>query len=448
MRGVPLTQVLGAIFFASSLVSMARCLLLEAPQRDMAIYVENLQKRRGIFALSLLLVEGVGWILYAVGLFLVWRQVVDILTISASENVTNLICWIKDTIVLVVGFCWILQVVVRVLVGHRSKFDSHLLLVKYGLVCNIILVDSSIRGQPENGMRGKNFYAALLTMEVFIGSLSLTYLLSALTRSLLSWNSSVRVAGSDGGAAEAAESRIAKTDERGSDGLPVSQEAHAPKLAVFSQNHAPLGDSSSSMNTANIQGTAQGHSATGSASSASNADEVDTRRPPTRLTKVRFGIVIDTLINLLCKPLWSVIVQLSQLDLTGRTKSSGSMVNRTQEAAKKNDARLADAEQGAALPEALMQQTNRSRASWALRALIRCALILISCPFVLAGMLVVCFMEDIVLGADWADREHLEDPASQAVALGVTNFVTAAVYYLLAFDGAGTSVRSWTEILG
>lgn len=124
MRGIPLTQAIAAMFLLASAVSLIRSLMVDARQNEIKELLESYESEEGSpqqeveqqlksdDSVERSLVKAIivifGWVPHLVGLFLLWRGLVNKVGFAAPADLANAVDWVHE-ISLLLAALYIIQ---------------------------------------------------------------------------------------------------------------------------------------------------------------------------------------------------------------------------------------------------------------------------------------------------------------------------------------------------
>jgi hypothetical protein len=127
MRGIPVTQVVGAMYLLPSLLGLLRSLTTSTPEGDIQKLISDLtgpsDSRRGMLRETLNIC---GWYLHLISTIVLLYGVADRIGFSASETVLDVVAVIQ-LFVNSIGVLYLLQEMMFVLldkISPVSRFDS------------------------------------------------------------------------------------------------------------------------------------------------------------------------------------------------------------------------------------------------------------------------------------------------------------------------------------
>ncbi|KAI9164044.1 hypothetical protein HJFPF1_05679 [Paramyrothecium foliicola] len=95
MRGIPVTQAIAGMYMLASICSLVRSLCSRCPERDLKNLLQRLEKST-YWIKEILNVYG--WVPHFIGTYLVWCGLVPRIAFSASGNIANAIDWFHSLI--------------------------------------------------------------------------------------------------------------------------------------------------------------------------------------------------------------------------------------------------------------------------------------------------------------------------------------------------------------
>jgi hypothetical protein len=93
MQGIAVTQAIAAMFLLSSTVSLLRSLIVDDPESDAQILLQDLGEI-GFLKIGTVMF---GWLPHAIAVYLLWYGLVDQIGISAPPNIRNAVLWVTVT---------------------------------------------------------------------------------------------------------------------------------------------------------------------------------------------------------------------------------------------------------------------------------------------------------------------------------------------------------------
>lgn len=493
MKGIPGTQMVAAMFLVPSLISMVRGTCLGSPYRDISKLVARLnstsRSSRLATALGWLI-----WILHGIGLFVIWYQISPVIKITTTEDVTNAFAWVSTTLTSLITI-YISQQAFFSILGATSPIPRWPIVLLLFYTNNLGIAD--MVAPPEVRYKGgKNMktFAAATLWNVSLCSYGLAYLLRKAAEALLMWTRTADIAAEAHPSEQVSSDRMLISDVPGDSHYtasvadvesaltvaPSSSSQVTPHAEVSSTVLSPLPDNNfTAMNTVNTTSdaseprTSSDTSRTGPLPETleapqelsgtppealptqnSNLEKPNTERPPTSTSSSdssKWGVLVWIVLS----PLLVIMILTDYAgiwDPDAYAEPSGLEGG-------SNDAETSHEptamEEGLAGQNGIQQITETSVAvggrylryvlsilNRLLKRVVKCVLLSPWRTCMGIGSLWECT-------AEWLMKNVRSQPQDTVmVAFAILNFVTAVVYYLTIFDGAGTFTPSWTTILG
>ncbi|KAH8899102.1 hypothetical protein GQ53DRAFT_817303 [Thozetella sp. PMI_491] len=482
MKGIPVTQALAAVYFTASLVSMVRGTFIEAPHADLSKLKDRIKTSKRRWHPETL-AGFLSWVPHCIGLLLTWYHISTKATITTTELVHNLVAWI--TAITTIAFAaYFLQHIIIMLMGMKPPIPRYPIIILALVTSNFGIDDLMKAPSQRRAKQGDRLrFATTLLLDVFLCSYVIAHLLEILAKSLLSWTARITqpvgIENEQGMAAESisggprasfntpdalgavGDTPATATDMQTIAGRSNSQDstvAVTPDVAGLShstntQDHgpetgAPTADQSidkdiplptveadSSLPTVEKISTPL---ALPDGSSDEEKAATNEKIPAQNMPKDDNSPFFINIIGGIGVAIVLVLMYAGLFDLYAPNTRETS----EQSAAERGTLGQHPVEPTAPFGMPLVLWRLLVIINMPLRFLVRWTLILLGRMYLAGKSLYVYTFNWFVYQVRSRSKDTL------MVALGIANFMTAVVFYLVLFDGTGTYTPGWTTIFG
>jgi hypothetical protein len=434
MRGIPATQVLAAVFFASTLISMLRSTCIEAPHKGLARLVESLRGSNKEAHVGLVTTV-LAWFLHGLGLLGVWHVISAEIRVPASQNTRTGVARVSLFTALF-GLVYILQHMIFMLLNKRSPIAHFsVVILVLGQTNNLGL--SELFQEPEARRKWETqrwTFALYLLVDITLGSYGLACLLEKLAKYLITTtqvtgsqdDSALELARSSStshepGIASEARDRVQQAGASIDAGTRAGSDGDLPALEVLRVEMMTPSTVTQPGQIGDVNESAAG----------SNME--------TRETSLTSETSDDNLLSLyITKFINSVWVYGGLLQLGKKEDQESAHQSAAERGIVQPSAEVAESpEPGLSIAQKLWILVN-----WPCVKLVRYTYLLI-------WRFGQAYWDIYTLSLRSIYHYIVRQPNEPLViAFGITNFATAIIYYIQHFDGTGTFAPNWTTVLG
>jgi hypothetical protein len=189
MRGIPATQGLAAIFFAASLISMVRTICLEVPHEEVSKLAGRLKKNG---ARTEIVIGIAGMTLHVIPLFYAWYAIAGKAQLPVTDNVSEIVKGVINLTKLLVAL-YVTQHIAIMLLGFKTRIPRYpiIILLFYSNTFAIadLTLDPKVRQtRKKNSVWDSDWvFAATLLLHVALCSYGIAYVLDFAGKLLLKW---------------------------------------------------------------------------------------------------------------------------------------------------------------------------------------------------------------------------------------------------------------------
>ena len=467
MRGIPITQSIAAIFLASTLVSIARSVCLDAPHKE----IYKLADRLKTFNKGILVKAGVGlfgWTLHCIFLYYTWYLIEDVAHIPCCSSTlsTRVIMEFCNAIVTFTSL-YMLQHAAFVIIGIKPPIPRYpiimIILSSNWYSITKLRLDLEVRKSSQKPLDRWKFVVTLL-VNLALFSYGLAYTIDKAAKILLKF--AAKTSSQPGRSSDwnvhsqpelplrenrqprpingyVTEDMVTSDQSTTNNACPVAQNRVTLPPVEEAPPQLPVGDQESTTQELAIDETVLASTNGTDAVSSSNTPEAE-EKSISLLGNIVIHITVWLALCIIIPLHYSRAINFCDTRIEGEPQTTEQLAAEEGRRTEQTTAAEQDTEsQRNTVSNSLNLKSIAGHAllyvNEALRFVIKYVVLLIW-RFFLALMNLQCYT------IRWIHLYHSRD--TLAVAFAIVNLSTAIVYYLTLFDGSGTTTQQWTSILG